>query len=117
MQRPIPGTQEVKDREFMYIESREGETFHQLANSIPTVGASIVTPRYGGVIEEKVIVKLKEGGFLIGISYKGDVEGWRARFVEFCETSKRKYGFIKQGRLFLSDGFSFPIEELEISFE
>lgn len=101
----------------MYLESAEGETFQQLANSIPTVCPSVAAPRSGGSIEEKVRVKLNDGSFLIGISYKGDVEGWRARFVGFCEASKRKYGFIKQGRLLLSDGSSFSIDDLEISFE
>ena len=101
----------------MYIEGRENETFHQLANSISALCPSIVVPRSGGAIEEKVRVKLKNGDSLIGISYKGDVEGWRARFVGYCEASKRKYGLVKQGRLFLSNGFSSSIEELEITFE
>ena len=117
MQRPIPGTQNIKGREFMYIESAAAETFHQLVNSIPSFCPSIAIPRSGGAGEEKVRIKLKEGITLMGISYKGDIEGWRARFVGFCEASGRKYGFIKENRLSLSDGSSSMIEELEISFE
>jgi hypothetical protein len=101
----------------MYIESAESETFHQLADSVSAVCPSIATPRSGGAIEEKVRVKLKNGISLIGISYKGDIEGWRARFVGFCEASGRKYAFIKQDRFSLSDGFLCSIEELETRFE
>jgi len=101
----------------MYIESKESETFHQLANSISAVCPSIAIPRSGGAIEEKVRVKVKNEISLLGISYKGDVQGWRERFVKFCEASGRKYAFIKQGRLSISDGSSFSIEELEICFE
>jgi hypothetical protein len=117
MQRSIPGTYEIKDREFMYIESEEGETFHQLANPILPAGLSIAIPQSGGAIEEKVRLKLGNGISFIGISYKGDIYGWRERFIGLCEVSGRKYGFIKQGRLSLSDGSSSLIEDMEISFE
>jgi hypothetical protein len=117
MRRPLPGTQEVRGREFMYVESAESETFHQLVNLISANCPAVATPRFGGAIEEKVRVTLKNGISLIGISYKGDIEGWRARFVGFCEASGRKYAFIKQGRFSLSDGLSCSIEDLEIRFE
>ncbi len=117
MQRPIPGTQEVEGREFMYIESTERETFDRLLDSVFINCPSIAMPRSGGVVEEKVRVNLKNGILLIGISYRGDIEEWRAKFAEFCEKSGRTFGFIKEGRLFLSGGFSSLIEELEIDFD
>jgi hypothetical protein len=117
MRRTVPGTQEVIGREFIYVQSDASETFHQLANSISSLRPSIAIPRSGGAGEEKVSIKLKDGTYLMGISYKGDIEGWRTRFVRFCETSGRKYGFIKGGRLSLSDGFCCSIEDLEIRFE
>ena len=117
MRRPLPGTQEVKGREFMYVESKVSETFHELADCISAVCPSAAIPRSGGAMEEKVRVKLKNGISLMGISYKGDIEGWRPRFVGFCDASGRKYGFIKEGRLSVSDGSSFLIEDMEITFE
>ena len=114
--RAIPGTQEVKGREFMYIESREGETFHQIVDSAFDA-RSIARPKAGGAMELKVQIKLKDGVFLRGISYKGDIERWRAGFVGFCVATGRKYGSIKQGRLLLSDGSSSLLEELEVTFE
>lgn len=117
MSLPIPGTQEVKGREFMYIESKANETFHQLANSVSTICPELAMPKSGGAIEEKVRIRLTDGTSLMGVSYKGDVEGWRKRFVGICTASARKYGSIREGRLVLSDGFSPLLEELEVSFE
>jgi hypothetical protein len=116
VRRSIPGTQEVKGREFMYIECREGETFHQIVDSAFDA-RSIARPKAGGAMEQKAQIKLKDGVSLRGISYKGDIEGWRAGFVGFCVATERKYGSIKQGRLFLSDGSSSLLEELEVTFE
>jgi hypothetical protein len=117
MIRPIPGTQVVSGREFLYIESVPGETFHQLVNAISTAYPKLAIPSSGGAIEEKVQLKLKNGTQLIGISYKGDVDGWRTRFIGFCVASGRQYGSIKEGRLVLSDGSSPLLEDLEVSFQ
>jgi hypothetical protein len=116
MLRTIPGTQEVEGREFLYIESSAEETFHQLVNAVLTVCAKLALPSSGGTIEEKVRLKPMNGPSLMGVSYKGDVDGWRTRFVEFCITTGRCYGSIREGRLFLSDGRSPLLEELEVDF-
>ncbi len=116
VRRTIPGTQAVKGREFMYIESAEGETFHQIVNRVFDA-RSIARPKAGGAMEEKARIKLKDGVSLKGISYKGDIEGWRAGFIGSCVATGRKYGSIKQGRLFISDGSSSLLEELEVTFE
>ncbi len=68
-------------------------------------------------MEQRTRIKLKDGVSLIGISYKGDIEGWRTGFVGFCLAAGRKYGSIRHGRLFLSDGTSLLLEELEFTFE
>lgn len=117
MSLPTPGTQEVKGREFMYIESTANETFHQLANSVSTTCPELAMPKSGGAIEERVRINLKDGTSFMGISYKGDIEGWRKRFVGICAASARKYGSIRGGRLVLSDGSSPLLEELEVRFE
>jgi len=117
MSRTIPGTQQVEGREFIYIESAANETFHQLANCVSTICTELAIPKSGGAIEEKARIKLSDGTSLMGVSYKGDVEGWRKRFVGICTASARKYGAISEGRLVLSDGSSPLLEELEVSFE
>jgi hypothetical protein len=78
---------------------------------------SVARPKRGGVIEERVRIKLRDGASLLGITYNRDLEGWRAGFVGFCEAAGRKYGFIKDGRLILSTGETPLLEELEVSFE
>lgn len=112
----IPGTQEVRGREFMYVERREGETFHQIVDRAFDA-RSIARPGAGGAVEQKVQIMLKDGVSLIGISYNGDIEGWRAGFVGFCAATGRKHASIKQGRLLVSDGSSSWLEELEVTFE
>ena len=114
--RAIPGTQEVRGREFMYIESREGETFHQIVDRAFDARL-IARPKAGGAVEQNAQIKLKDGACLMGISYNGDIAGWRAGFVGFCGAVGRKYGSVKQGRLFLSDGSCLSLEELEVIFE
>ena len=117
MIRSIPGTQEVMGREFLYIESAADETFHQLVDAVSAACANITLPSSGGTIEEKVRLKPRNAPSLMGISYKGDVDGWRMRFMEFCSATGRCHGSIRKGRLFLSDGRSPSLEELEASFE
>jgi hypothetical protein len=117
MQRPIPGTREVKDREFLYIESPGNESFKQLLRLTSDVCPSLHMPASGGAIEEKVRINLKDKSSFIAISYKGDIDSWRARFLKFCELTGRKYGFIADGRLSLSNGFSASLDELEADFQ
>lgn len=99
----------------MYIESAVNETFHQLVASASCLELSM--PKSGGAMEERVRIKLGDGTSLMGISYKGDVDGWRKRFVGICAASARKYGVVSDGRLVLSDGSSPLLEELDVSFE
>jgi hypothetical protein len=116
VRQPVPGTEKTQGREFMYIESAEGETFHRLVNQAFDA-RSVARPKAGGTVEEKVRINLKDRVSLIGISYNGDIEGWRAGFVGFCVASGRKYGLIRDRRLLLSDDSSPLLEELEVIFE
>ena len=117
MLRTIPGTQEVQGREFMYIESPESETFHDITNSISVVCPGLALPKSGGAIEERVRVYLSEGLSLMVVSYKGDIESWRVRFVGFCNAHSRRYGFIRGNSLELSDGSSCRMEALDVAFQ
>jgi len=72
-------------------------------------------PTAGGAIEEKTRIKLPDGVSMVGISYKGDIEGWRKRFIEICAASGRRYGFIKDGRLVMSTGEAPVLQDLEVT--
>jgi hypothetical protein len=74
-------------------------------------------PKSGGAMEERVRVKFGDGRSMIGVSYKGDIEGWRARFVGFCESSGRRYGVFKRGKFYLSNGASMRTDELDVEFQ
>lgn len=114
MNRCIPGTEEVTGREFIYIESPADEDFQQLITSVFANVADVELPTTGGVVEERARIFLEKDRSLLGISYKGDIDGWRAKLIKFCGESGRVYGFIKEYRLVLSNGASPLLEELSV---
>lgn len=115
MSHTIPGTQRVEGREYMYIESPEGESFHELAAAAFAACPGLGNPSTGGLIEEHVRVEIDGGISLVGLSYKGDIDGWRKKLVEFCLEADRHYGFVENDRLLLSNGKTPLLDELGFS--
>ncbi|MGN6548215.1 MAG: hypothetical protein ACTHK7_24480 [Aureliella sp.] len=90
MNRTIPGMVEVEGREFFYVETLAREGFDEILDEALAGSPELPFPKFGGVIEEKVRILLDDGISLRGISYKGDLAGWRRKLVAYCNTTHRK---------------------------
>ena len=117
MSRNIPGTIEVEGREFFYIETSDGAGFRKLIDAALTGSPDVPLPNDGGVIEEKVRILLEGGTTLLGISYKGDLPGWRAKLLAYCKANHRTWGIASRQKLALSDGTELALCECEAVFE
>ena len=117
IKRSIPGITGTSSRVFMYIESCRNESFRQIIDAALGASSDLPLPKFGGVIEEKVQVRIDDYTTLIGISYKGDIEGWQDRLVGFCKEAGRVYGFIKDEQFCLSTGATLPLEDITFYME
>lgn len=115
--RTIPGMIEVQGREFFYAEVSAGEGFHKFVDPALESSPDVPLPKSGGVIEEKIRIRLNEDTTLLGISYKGDLEGWRGKFVAYCKTKHRKWSIVSRQKLVLSDGTALPLAGCKVTFE
>lgn len=117
MGRVIPGSIGVDGREFFYIEIYSGDRFATLLDDEQVQCADIALPQSGGAIEEKVRIRLPDTSIFLSISYKGDILGWRNRFVEFCKRTNRRWGTPRKEAFFLSDNSSIAFADCDILFE
>lgn len=117
MSRTIPGIIEVEGREFFYVETLSGEGFNEILDEALTGSPDIPLPKAGGVIEEKVRIIVDGGMSLLGVSYKGDLAGWRAKLLAYCKTKHRKCGIASHQKLALSDGTELALGECEVVFD
>lgn len=117
MTRAIPGTIATKDRDFIYIEASSDEVFHHIVSEALSVNDEISMPASGGALEEKVRLTLDDGTSLMGISYKGDLEGWRAKLVAFCKSSGRVHGNVCDAEIVLSSGVTLPLDDIKVDFD
>lgn len=118
MNRTIPGMIEVEGREFFYVETLAGEGFDEILDEALAGSPDLPLPKSGGVIEEKVRILLDDGSTsLLGISYKGDLVGWRAKLVAYCKATHRKWGIVSRQKVALSDGGELALGECSLIFD
>ena len=117
MDRSLPGTIHVQGREFLYIESPRGEGFAQMLARVLSQSPDVRLPKSGGVVEEKARIVLSDNTPFVGVSYKGDLDGWRAKIVRFCEANGRRWGTVRGGRFVTSDTKETSLADCEIEFE
>ena len=117
MNEHIPGSIEVDGREFFYVEIRGDERFRTVIDEALAGAPDVPLPKSGGVIEEKVRILLDGSAFLLGISYKGDLAGWRAKLVAYCNTKHRKWGIVSRQKVVLSDGRELILGECDVVFD
>jgi hypothetical protein len=115
--RPIPGTLQSQDRDFLYVEVRSGESFGDLIERVFDCTPAIPSPVSGGVVEEKVRVTTKDKLTLLGISYRGDKDGWKKKIQGFCTQEGRKYGIPQVDRLSFPGGEEIPFAECQVEFD
>ena len=117
MQRTIPGMFEVEGREFFYVQMLLEEGFDEIIDEALAGSPELPLPKTGGVIEEKVTILLDPKTSLLGISYKGDLVGWRTKLVAYCNAKHRKWGIVSRQKLMLSNGEELDLGECNVRFD
>ena len=117
MQRTIPGMIEVEGREFFYVQMLLEEGFDEIIDEALAGSPELPLPKSGGVIEEKVTILLDPKTSLLGISYKGDLVGWRTKLVAYCNAKHRKWGIVSRQKLMLSNGGELDLGECNVRFD
>ncbi len=117
MEREIPGSIDVEGREFFYIEVNENERFEEIIENSMIETPEIPMPTFGGIIEEKVRLVIHGKMSLLGISYKGDLQGWRGKLQEYCLARNRNWGIVSEGKLILSNTAQMDLSACEVIFD
>jgi hypothetical protein len=113
MIRNIPGTINVEGREFVYIECRSKEAFVEIFPKIITIAGGDL-PKKGGMINENATITLPDGKQLYGLSYKGDLKGWRSKIVGCCKKLDSMWGEIEKDNIKLSNGEKITFDKCDI---
>lgn len=116
MTQQIPGTFPLEeDREFRYIQGNsfknlEDELFDKLFD-VETMNATD-----GGAISENCKITTENGLIFYGISYRGDILGWRKDFEQGATNLKLLYAIIDKNMLIDSLGNRYSLEQCKIEF-
>lgn len=117
MTRQIPGTIPLEEgREFRYIQGNqinrfEKELFNQLFDSVTEPLA-----KHGGVISENCVITTPNKNIFYGISYRGDIDGWRKDFECGAHNLSLLFAWIENNNLIDSSGKEHPLSECDIDF-
>lgn len=111
--RDVPGFLKYPDSDCRYIESRSIDAFAAYFRQLSTFDFKNV-PKEGGMVNERVEIKLPTGESYFCISYRGDMEGWRDKVENHARASGVRYGRIEGESLVLSDGSSKELTACEI---
>ena len=116
MQRPVPGTVPVEGTEFLYFESQDEQHFTDVFFNLREYGGGAV-PQSGGAVEEGAIIHLPDGRQMFGVSYHGDLEGWRKNIESACEALGLEIGRIEGRAIRLSSGDEIPLKDCTIELD
>jgi hypothetical protein len=109
MKRILPGSVPVEGREFLYLESQSRDTFTELfLTSVPDKQGPL--PKHGGMMDERAVIKLPDGKLLHGLSYKGDIKGWRRSIIDSCEKLGIQWGEIVGQQVRLGNGQEYQLD-------
>ena len=101
----IPGFETMESREFRYILVNKNEKYEGkkgIFMKIITIHEDpIVSVSSGGVISENFVIGIPTGEKYYGLSYRGDIEGWRNIIEKNAELENRKFGKIINKEAFL----------------
>jgi hypothetical protein len=112
--RSVPGTVAVKGREFRYVLDDERMPFSKLFHELVVAGKRTATQ--GGVISENCEVRLPDGAKYQALSYKGDVDGWRADIEHGASALGLPLARIDGGKFVLAGGRTYDLDKCEIIF-
>lgn len=120
--RHIPGTIKVEGREYLYI-SDDGEDFFTKSSRtvkkqslFDKVTSLFEIAQSGGVISENCKLRLPTNELFHGLSYKGDIEGWRKQIEQGAEQLGLLTGKISENNIELSDGRIYALSDCKIEF-
>ncbi len=113
--RVIPGSVSVPGREFRYLRCASQLKFTKLFDELGDY-RSDPAPRSGGLISENAVLGTPTGEQYFGVSYKGDVDGWRAHVAGFCVAAGIDCAVVVDGRLQLPEGESVALSDCDAEF-
>jgi hypothetical protein len=90
-----------EDIEWIFVEARDPLDLSQILRGIC---AHLVKPVQGGLVEERVGIKLPSGTTLFGLSFRGTMDRWRNAVTDYCDETGRMRASIRDGKLVLSKG-------------
>lgn len=75
MPRGIPGVERKQGSGYLYIEASSIRDFKRFWKFKGVPGVPL--PTVGGMLNENVVIKTPDGRAFFGLSFGGDLEGWR----------------------------------------
>lgn len=113
--RTIPGTVAVEGREYWYVEDDGSGDFDA---SFLKVVLAVDPPLHarGGALTGGCELTLPDGRKFHALSYKGDLDGWRAQIAQGARKLGLDAARAIDGELVLANGLTIPISECEVRF-
>jgi len=113
----IPGIRNNPNREFMYLECSDWKPFEELFNDVTnSMRREGRMPLKGGATTENTRVTAPDGRVFFGLSYRGDIPGWREGLKEGLERRSVTYGITRDGLLILSNGDEIDLSQCEAEY-
>lgn len=105
----LPGVRTHKEREFRYVEiASERGWFHKFVE-----GEDLPQPTHGGCIEERIALRTPDGREFAGLSYRGDLEGWRLLIEALAHQRGGLVAHIQGSELICKDGPRYQLSDCE----
>lgn len=120
--RNIPGTIKVEGREFLYISDDGNNYFTRKSlrskklSLFDKVTSQFRLAKNGGVISENCRIWLPTGELFHGLSYKGDIEGWRKGIELSTNQLNLLIAVIVENNIKLSDERIYALSDCKIEF-
>jgi hypothetical protein len=112
----IPGVEIFEPREYRYILINENEKFE---NKTKGIFSKITTCHEeplpeGGILAEGFIIVTPNNEKYYGLSYRGNIEGWRKEIEKNAELDNRKFGKIINKDIFwINDNTEYNLKDCE----
>jgi hypothetical protein len=119
--RHIPGTIKVEGREFLYILDN-GEDFFvgkkrsKRESLFSKITCLFFKAKKGGALSENCKIWLPTGELFHGVSYKGDIEGWREGIIQAAIHLGLLTAKIVKENIEISDGRKYALSECKVEF-
>lgn len=113
--REIPGTESSKHHEVIYVGCQPGlsikalnKVFDQVTLSDPPL------VKYGGALAENCTLTLPSGACFVGMSYHGDLDGWRRQIVAGAQAQGVRTARIGGEQVVVDDGETAKLADCNV---